>query len=128
VQLSFCGSAFANAAGAGDHEIAPVLDPIAGGELEKQRLIQSAMAAVVDALDAGGIAQPRGAGADLEALLPPIRGLVVEEQSEPLGVAEGAGRRVGVERLEARGHSAQAEFVQEIERGMGKHWRLPQWK
>lgn len=86
------------------------------------------MAAVVDVLDAGGMAQPRGAGAGLEALLPPGRGLVVEEQSEPLGVVEGAGLRVGVERLEARGHAAQAEFVQEIERGVGEHRRLRQWK
>ncbi|GEP12587.1 hypothetical protein MGN01_44320 [Methylobacterium gnaphalii] len=113
---------------AGDHEVTPGPDPVAGGELEEQGPVQAAMAAVIDVLDTGGMAQPCGAGAGLEALLPPGRGLVVEQQSEPLGVAEGASLRVGVERLEARGHAAQSKFVEETERGVGEHRRLPQWK
>ena len=86
------------------------------------------MAAVVDILDAGGMAQVRGPGAGLEALLPTGGGLVFEQQSEPLGVRERAGFWVGIERLEARGHAGQAELAQEIEGGMGEHRRLRQWK
>ena len=54
--------------------------------------------------------------------------LPVASETEVQAVAEGVGLRVGVQRLEARGHAAQAEFVQEIEGGMSEHRRLRQWK
>ena len=50
--------AFADAAGAGDQQITSRADPVAGGELEEQRAIEPAGSAVVDVLDAGGMAQP----------------------------------------------------------------------
>ena len=67
------------------------------------------------------MAQPRGAGAGLEALLAAQGRLVLEQQAEPLGVIEGARLGVGVERLVALGHAVQAERVQEIEGRMGEH-------
>ena len=59
-----------DAAGAGDDEVAPGPDPVAGGELEEQRAVEATMAAVVDILDAGRVAQAGGPCAGLEALLP----------------------------------------------------------
>ena len=120
--------AFAEAARAGDDEVAPGSDPVAGGEPEEQGPIQAAMAAVVDVLDACGVTQAGRTGAGLEALLAARRRLVLEQQTEPLGVVERTGLRVGLERLEPRRHAAQAEVVQEIESGMGQHHRLRHWK
>src|ERR687890_431757 len=54
-----------------EHEqVAPGADPVAGGELQEQGAVESAMRAVVDVLDAGGMAKARRAGAGLEAFLP----------------------------------------------------------
>jgi hypothetical protein len=53
------------------------------------------------------------------------RGLVFEQQGEPLGVFEGARVRIVIEFLEALGHAMQAERVQLIESGMGEHSSCP---
>ena len=85
---------FADAARAGDQQITPCADPVAGGELEEQRAIETAGGAEVDILDAGLMAQPRGPGASLEALLPSQRHLVVEQEAEPFGMFEARASRV----------------------------------
>ena len=59
------------------------------------------MRAVVDVLDAGRMAQPRRAGAGLEALLAAQGHLVLEQQAEPLGVIERARFGVGGDLLVA---------------------------
>jgi hypothetical protein len=104
-------------------------DPVAAGELEEQRAIETADGAVVDVLDAGGMAQPGGAGAGLEALLPAQRHFLFDDEREPFGMAEAGGLWVGGEILEALGHAVEAEVTQEIEGRMGEHAGcLLQWK
>ena len=49
------------------------------------------------------------------------RGLVFEQQGEPLGVFEGARFGIVIEFLEALCHAMQAERMQLIESGMGQH-------
>ena len=82
--------AFAQAAGAGDEQIASLGDPIAGGELEEQRPVEPARDLIIDVLDAGVMAQSRGSGARFELFLPAQRRLIFEKQAEPFGVIEAA--------------------------------------
>src|SRR5262249_41061601 len=105
--------AFADAARAGDQQIAPFTDEVAGGELEEQGAIEAACGVIIDVLDAGVVAQPCGPGARLEALLPAQRRLMFEQKAEPFGMFEGACFRALFERLEALGHAVQAEVMQQ---------------
>src|SRR5436305_11888017 len=84
----------------GDDEVAAGTDPFAGGELAKERTIEAAGSTIIDILDAGGLAKARGSRARLEAFLASQRGLVFEQQGEPLGVFEGAGFGIGIKFLE----------------------------
>ena len=121
--------ALSDAAGAGDQEIVALTDPVAAGELEEQRAIETTDGAVVDVIDAGGMAQPGGAGAGLEALLPAQRHFLFDDEREPFGMAEAGGLWVGGEILEALGHAVEAEVTQVIEGRMGEHAGcLLQWK
>ena len=87
------------------------------------------MRAVVDVLDGGGgMAQAGGAGAGLEAFLPPQRRLLLEQQPKPLGVIEGARFRIGAQFLEAFGHAVQAKLMKQIECRVDEHEDLRQWK
>ena len=82
----------ADAAWAGDEQIAVLGDPAAGGELLEQRLVEPARRAVVDVLDRGlAVTQPGGAQPGLEAPGVAIGGLAVEQQRQPFGVGEIAG-------------------------------------
>jgi hypothetical protein len=120
--------AFADPAWPGDQEVAPGPDPAAGSELEERGTVEPAMRVVVDILDAGGVTKARRAGAGLEALLAAQRHLVLEQQAKPLGVLERACLGVGIDLLVALGHAVQAEGVEEVERRMGEHGDLRQWK
>jgi hypothetical protein len=76
---------------------------------------------IVDILDAGGLTKARDSCARLEAFLASQRGLVFEQQGEPLGVFEGARFGIVIEFLEALCHAMQAERMQLIASGMGQH-------
>ena len=78
----------ADAARPGDDEIAAGADPFAGGELAEESTIEAAGGTIVDILDAGGLAKARDSCARLEAFLASQRGLVFEQQGEPLRVFE----------------------------------------
>src|SRR5262249_41689410 len=110
--------AFADAARAGDQQIAPFADEVAGGELEEQGAIEAACGVIIDVLDTGVVAQPRGSGTRLEALLPTQRRLVFEQKAEPFGMFEGARLRGLFERLEALGHAVQGRG-HATDRGLG---------
>ena len=86
------------------------------------------MGAVIDILDAGGMAKVCCPGAGLEALLLSQGAFVIEEEPQPFGMIERAGLRIGLERLLALGHAMQAERVQEIEGRVCQHRGLRQWK
>src|SRR5262249_40784890 len=73
--------AFADAARAGDQQIAPFTDEVAGGELEEQGAIEAASGVIIDVFNTGVVAQPRGSGTRLEALLPAQRHLVCEQEA-----------------------------------------------
>ena len=79
---------------ADNEQIAAFGDPVASGELEEQRAVESARALIVDVLDAGWVTQPGDPGARFELLLPAQRQLVFEQQAEPFGVIEAARPRL----------------------------------
>ena len=75
------------------------------------------------------MAKVGGAGAGFEALLLAQRPLVFEDDTEPLGMGQGARLGVRLQRLVALRHAVEAEAVQEIEGGMGEHRSIScQWK
>ena len=80
----------ADAGRAGEQQPMPFADPVAAGELQEQRAVEAAGGAEVDVLDLRGMAQPGGAGAALEPLLPAQRRLPLEQEGEPFGMLEGA--------------------------------------
>jgi hypothetical protein len=119
--------AFADAARPGDDEIAAGADPFAGGELAEESTIEAAGGTIVDILDAGGLAKARDSCARLEAFLASQRGLVFEQQGEPLRVFEGARFGIVIEFLEALCHAMQAERMQPASTtgwtaGFGAEW------
>jgi len=99
----------------------PGADPLAPGELEEQGSVETAWGAVVDILDAGGLAQFGGAGPALEALLPAQCRLLVEQQRQPFRMIEASGLRMIRKVLEPLGHAVQAEVMQLVEGGMAEH-------
>ena len=100
-------------------------DPLASGKLEEQCSIEAARGAIIDILDAGGLAQLGGACPALEALLPAQRRFLVEQQAQPFGMFEAADLRLGYKVLKPLGHAVQAEIVQLVERRVGKHKVVP---
>jgi hypothetical protein len=59
--------AFAGATRSCDDEASPLADPVAGGELEEQRAVETARGAIIDVFDAGGLTKARRARPRLEA-------------------------------------------------------------
>jgi hypothetical protein len=110
--------AFADATRPCDDEVVARADPFAGSELAEESTIEAAGGTIIDILDAGWLAKARSACARLEAFLASQRGLVFEQQGEPLGVFEGARFGIVIELLEALCHAMQAERVELIESRM----------
>ena len=79
-------------------------------------------------LDVGGVSQLGRAGADLETLLAPQGGLMLERDGEPFAVLEIARLRILGKLAEAARRAVQPEFMQQIESGMVEHRRFLQWK
>ena len=76
------GSAFAR-----DQTMPMLADPVATGQSQKQRSVETPLRAEVNVLDGGSVPQFGGAGAGLEALLLPQRGFAFDQQAEPLGMS-----------------------------------------
>ena len=72
-------------------------DPIAAGQMQEQCPVETPWLAEVDVLSRGGLPQPGGPRACLEPLLPAERDLLVDQQTEPFGVFEGAAFGIGRE-------------------------------
>jgi hypothetical protein len=56
-----------------------------------------------------------------------IRHLAIEQQAKPFGMRQGCGLAGGFDLTEGFGHAGKAEFMQQVEGGMSKHVRSPQW-
>jgi len=118
---------FAQAARPGQEQIAALGDPVASGELEKERAVEPARTLIVDVLDAGRVTQPGDPGAHLELLLPAQRQLVLEQQTEPFGMIEAADLGFVFEFLKPFGQTVKAKRVQMIEGWMSEHGISSQW-
>ena len=117
--------AFAGATRSCDDEASPLADPVAGGELEEQRAIETARGAIIDIFDAGGLTETRHARPRLEAFLPAQRRFLVEKQAEPFGMFKTTRLRIGGEFLKPLRHAVEAEGMQLIECRMRKHEVFP---
>ncbi len=119
--------ALAQAAGAGDEQIAPLGDPIAGGELEEQRPVEPARDLVIDILDAGVMAQACGSGAHFKLFLPAQGRFILEQQTKPFRVIKAARFGIVFDLLEPLGQAVETEGVQLVERRMSEHEVSSQW-
>jgi hypothetical protein len=77
-------------------------DPITTGQVQEQCPVKATGLVEVDILDRGRLPQFGGACACLEALLLTQRGFLVDQQTEPFGVFEGAAFGIGREIAEPR--------------------------
>ena len=62
-----------------------------------------------------------GSSSTFKPLLLAQRFLVFQEQRQPFGVFEAARFGLGIEVLEAFGHTVETEAMQQVEGGMGEH-------
>lgn len=89
------------------------------GSSRQRRVLERARgpgrSAVIDVLDAGGMTQLGGSSSAFEPLLLTQRFLVFQEQSQPFGVFEAARFGLGIEVLEAFGHTVETEAMQQVE-------------
>src|SRR5215203_1291396 len=85
---------FADPGGAFDDQVLRGIDPVAGDESLEQRSIEAARSAIVDVLDGGALAKLRMAQPGGELPIGAFGGLAVEQEREPLGVAEAGGTLV----------------------------------
>jgi hypothetical protein len=122
--------ALADAAWAGEQQVASGADPVARAELEEQAAVEAARGLIVDVLETRVMAETGSFGPVLKPLLTPEGDLLIEQQAEPFSMIERAGFGLSVETLEAPGHAGEAEFVEKIERWMKQHiaMSLVQWK
>jgi hypothetical protein len=56
-----------------------------------------------------------------------LGGLAIEQQGEPLGVAEAFGAGIVLQFAEGAGHAGQAELDELVDGGMGEQGLSPQW-
>ena len=103
-----------------------VPDPVAGGEAEEDTAIQAALRAEVDVLDTRGVAETGDLEEPREAAVAAREALALEEQRE--AVLEGETGEIGHALLffERVGHAGEAERVQEVERLLHQHGRVPE--
>ena len=88
----------ADTAGAGDDQVLSFCDPVSLRELAEQVPIELSRCAIVDVLDSGpDMAQFRGAHPGLIALGAAVRGLAIDQQAEPFGMAERRGIGLALE-------------------------------
>ena len=119
--------AFAYATGSCDAQIAPRADSVTRSKLEEEAAVEAAGRLVIDIFDAGVVAQARGSGAVLETLLTAHREVLVEKQSEPLGMVELPSLKMSFEILQAFGHARQAECFEQIENAHILRRRVRNW-
>ena len=119
----------ANAAGSGDQQILVLRDPAAEGELLEQTPVELAWGAEVHVLDAGtdmaGLGCPHPAPEFLRAA---AGGLAVDQQAEPVVMAEVASVVAALKFGEGVRHAVEPELAQLAVGGMIEHGGPLQWK
>jgi hypothetical protein len=118
--------AFAEAGFAGDRQVIMGLDPVTFDKAGEQAAVEPAGSAVIYIFWCGLMAQLGVAQARTKPLILPIDELSIQEQGEPVGMAQAAGGGVidhGAERL---GHAVQTKGVELIQCGMVEHRYSPQ--
>ena len=83
--------ALADAGGPAQDQSVVRVDPCAAGELLEQGPFETARRAIIDVLDDGLLAQPSIAQPGGQALVAAMGDLAVEQQPQPVGVAEHRG-------------------------------------
>src|SRR5260370_14922374 len=111
---------FADAGGAFDDEVLWGVDPVAGDEPLEQRSIEAARSTVDDVLNCGALAQPGMAQPGGELPVGSLGGLAIEQQGQPLGVAEACGAGGVLQFPEGAGHAGQGEAGEWLDGGMGE--------
>ena len=101
------------------------VDPFAAGELLEQGAVETARSAIIDVLDDGVLAQPSIAQAGGQAPVAAMGDLAVEEQPQPVGMAERRGVACGFQFGEGLRHAGKAELVQLVERRVGEQLGSP---
>ena len=94
-----------------DDEIVRDVDPVAGDEPLEQRAVETARRPPVDVLDGGALAQPCMTQPGGELAIGAFGGLALEQQGQPLGVAEAGGALVALQLGEGACHAGQAELM-----------------
>lgn len=116
--------ALADAGGPNQQEIVMLPDPITAGELQEQVAIEAAGGAEVDVLDLGVMAELRGTGPCLEALLTARGRFPFEQDREPFTVLELSRLRLRLEFVIRVRHAGEAELAQHVDGGVGQHCQL----
>ena len=117
--------ALADAGGPAQDQIVVRVDPCAAGELLEQGPFETARRAIIDVLDDGLLAQPSIAQPGGQALVAAMGDLAVEEQPQPVGMAERRGVACGFQFGEGLRHAGKAELVQLVERRVGEQLGSP---
>jgi len=96
----------ADAAGAGDHQVAGVTDPASSGELLEQGPVQFARGPEVDIFDGrSDVAQPCRTHAGLEPAGIAADDLAVDQQAKPFGIAQVGGGVLRLQVVESLGQT-----------------------
>jgi len=118
---------FADAGRAFDDQVLRRGDPVAGDQPLEQRAIEAAWRTIVDVLDDGALTQPCMTQPGGEPPVGAFSGFSVEQQREPLGVAQPGGRGIVLQLGEGAGHAGQAKLDELIDGGMCEQDLSPQW-
>jgi len=118
---------FANPGGPAQDQIVVCFNPPAISELLEQRAIEAARGSVIDVLDGGllaqsGVSQSRG-----QPLVTAMGQLTIEQEAEPVGMAEIGSFAGGLEFDKGLSHSRKPELAQLVECRMGQQESSPQW-
>ena len=110
----------AHAGGPRDHQVIVGVDPVALDEPLEQGPVEPPRGLVVDILGRGLMAQASVAQSCAQALVLTMDGLTIEQQGQPVAVAEGVGFGAGGQVPEGLRHAVQAHGAERIEGGVGQ--------
>lgn len=97
------------------------VDPLAVDELVEQGAVEAAWGSVIDVLDDSMMAQPGITQPGGKALVATIANFAIDEQAEPIGMAEGRSFAGGFEFDESLGHAGKPELGELVKHWMGQH-------
>jgi hypothetical protein len=117
--------ALAGAGFPGDQEVLPSGDPVAGGELGEQRLVEAAGRLGVEILDGGVLPEIGKFEPGDEAFGLALDGLAIDQEAEPLLEGERRDSALLALLFEGFGHAGKTKGDQPVVGGMGQHVGFP---